>query len=354
MPLFFRIFVRFFCISLSLIWFTWPVSAENENIQIKFDLSAAEAVLTLFDAEQVSMDDVEALLELPAVQATIKQASRFDKNANQENYVTSLYAILNGQSPDIDPFDFGYVKEKITDIRKGLQQIKANIGEITNRLNSHLAAYIPRDFTAQTNLYAVLGGTSDGWAPGNDSFYVALDYFRNDATGFEAMLSHEVYHTLQGLFFGPVGKEQAGDKSTFLLSNLFLEGTATLVGNPMNFEGDGSYLKFLQDKHTRNMARIEQNFALFEALYFRIANDPQAPWGPIYNIGFSGTWDSPLYFVGFHIVEGLERHLGRERLVQMLSTLSGQEILTEYIRVYTETGDASLVTFSPTLEALIR
>ena len=328
--------------------------AANAEVELRFDLTAAEAVMALFEHEEPTRADVEALLELPGVKATISQTSRFDSDATEEAYIESLLAILSGETPENDPFRFAGVRDRLDAIRVGLADLKANQGDFAADISQMMGSYTSAATNVETMLYAVLGGTSDAWAPGNGNFYMALQYFRDDAIGLAAMTAHEVYHVVQKSFFHVFKDERPTIPARMLAENLFLEGTATLVGDPMNFEGDGSYLEFLQDKHTRNLRRINENFALFEALYFRAANDPEVPFGPIYNLGFSGGWDSPLYFVGFHITQGLEKHLGRERLVEILGTMTGPEILAEYIRVYRETGDMEMVTFSPTIEALIQ
>ena len=102
------------------------------------------------------------------------------------------------------------------------------------------------------------------------------------------------------------------------------------------------------------MSRIRDNFNLFEVLYHRAVFDPEVQFDQLYNLGFSGTWDSPLYFVGFSIMEGLERYLGREQLLKLLSEQPGQAILAEYVRVYTANSDPALVKSSPTIEAEIQ
>jgi hypothetical protein len=325
--------------------------ADEATVSIIFDLSAAEAVLRLFDSDHPEKSDVEALLDTPAVRATIAQTGRFDPAATADAYVDTLWRAINGDELVNDPFQFGVVRERLPDIRKTISGLADSGMTITARISARLAVYTPPDLATKTTMYAVLGGTSDGWAPDDEGFYVALRYFRGDIPGLTSLVTHETYHIAQRAFFAQDESDAHTDVANMLVASLLSEGTATLVGDPSLFDGDGRYLQFLQRKHQRNLQRIDQNFALFEALYFRAMHDPDVTPEKVYSIGFTGGWDSPLYFVGFKIAEGLERHLGGEALVELLATSTPTDVLARYVRLCTETGDPDLPQFSPAVAA---
>lgn len=332
----------------------FAVSAETDkgDFVLRVDISAAQAVLDLFDSEQAAKEDVVALLDHPAIRATITQTSRFDSMATDQVYVDSLWQVLNGETPEADPFNFSTVRERLPDTRKLLSEMSERRSELEARIRDRLWQYTPSQTRIETTMFAVIGGTSDGWAPGDGGFYIAVHYFRDDVPGLTAMVTHETYHIVQKAFFHDQSNEQS-QSIDLLLASLIGEGTATLVGDPSRFEGDGRYLRFLKSKHSRNLARINENVALFEALYLRVVNDPAVEFGPIYNIGFSGSWSSPLYFVGFRIAEGLEKHLGRDALIELLAEQSPAQILATYVQVYTESDDPELIRFSPATESII-
>ena len=349
--------VRFLHIIIGLLLICRPAfgaDGERGDISITFDVTAARAVLSLFNSSDPTKGEVTRLLSHPAIQATISQTERFSDGANADAYVDSLWAVLRGQEPEHDPFNFQGVRDRLTGIESAISSIAAKGDTISTNVGERLASYTPSHLSLETTLYAVVGGTSDGWAPGDGNFYVALQYFREDVPGLTCMVTHEMYHVAQPAFFSDRTDDTQTRNADSLVRNLLAEGTATLVGNPMDFVGDGTYLQFLKNKHSRNMDRLEENFALFEALYYRAMRDPEAEFANLYNLGFSGNWDSPLYFVGFSIAQGLERHLGRGALVELLANGTGADVLSEYIRVYTENDDHELVKFTGSIEGLIR
>ena len=340
--------------TLMLVILTSPAafSSEQASIRLDLDFTAVQAVLDLFDGSATEQD-VAGLLQYPGVQATIAQTQRFDSDATEQAYVDSLWQVINGEEPDLDPFRFVSVKDRLSDVRRAVSMLSARGSEISESIESRLVSYTPPDVNVDTRVYVVLGGTSDGWAPGDGNFYVALHYFRDDLQAFTSLVTHETYHILQRQFFASNTSGSQTRVANMLIANLIAEGTATLVGNPMTFDGQGRYLKFLRDKHSRNMNRIEENFALFEALYWRATLDEAANPALLYNLGFSGSWDSPLYFVGFRIAEGLEKHLGKRALVDLLATRTGDEILQRYVQLYTEQDDPMLIPFTEATESRI-
>ena len=327
------------------------VRADEPSVNMRIDLSGAEAVLRLFDSDQPQKHEVEALLHLPAVRATIVQTGQFDPTATDDVFVETLWHAINGDQLTSDPFQFGVVRDRLPEIRKTISGLMDSGAAITARISDRLTMYTPPDLAIETTMFAVLGGTSDGWAPDDEGFYVALRYFRGDTAGLTSLVTHETYHIAQRAFFSQDESDSHTDVANMLVASLLSEGTATLVGDPTLFDGDERYLQFLKRKHRRNMQRIEQNFALFEALYFRAMHDPDVTPEKVYSIGFTGGWDSPLYFVGFQIAQGLEKHLGRETLVELLATSTPTDVLARYVRLYTETGDPDLPQFSPTVAA---
>ncbi len=321
------------------------------QVSLAFDLSAAEAQVALFDRNTVTREDVAALLDHPAVLAMIRQTARFDPAATEERFVESLWQALNGRAPDPDPFRFQTVRERLGEIRESLSLLTSRRAPFVAAIRERLAAYTPPGVEFETTLRGVVGGTSDGWAPGDGDFYVALHYFGSDVDGLTAMLAHETYHIAQRQFFFADAEQGAAQ---MLVANVVAEGTAVLASNPETYSGDGRYLRFLKDKHARNLARIRDSFVLFEALYAYAAAADDAPAEQLYSLGFSGTWDSPLYFVGFRVAEALEKHRGRPALLRLLAAEPGVRLLDEYIRVYEENDDPELVRFSAATERRIR
>ena len=325
--------------------------ATAAEIELRMDAGPAAAVLELFDTAPVERERVEALLDIPAVRQMVAQTRRFDAAATDAVFVDSLAAALEGTTIEVDPFGFSRLESRLDEIRSGLHQLQKGEAELAENIRQRVAHWAPRDLDIEATIFVVLGGSSDGWAPGDGNFYLAMQYFRDDVVGLTAMATHELYHVLQPQILYP-SEDDSGQASALLTATL-AEGTATLVGNPLTFSDGGAYLDFLQRKHSRNLRRLRQNFQLFEALYYRLASDPTVSFGDVYDLGFSGGWDSPLYFVGFHVAEAIERHRGTPALLSALQNTPADAVFADYIELYRETDDPALVRFSPTVEALL-
>jgi hypothetical protein len=257
---------------------------------------------------------------------------------------------LRARDPEPDPFRFASVRGRLDGVRKAAALLSTESEALAQTIARRIAQYTPENTRVATRLYAVLGGSSDGWAPGDGAFYLAVQYFGDDVPGLTAMATHEIYHVAQPSFFSDAKDESLNKTAARVLQLTVLEGTATLVGNPDLFPGDGNYLKFLRDKQSRNRSRMNDNFKLFEALYFRAVNDPAVKIDDLYDLGFSGTWDSPLYFVGAYIAESVEQHAGSETLLQLLRQQPPRALFAKYIEIYSGDDNSGLLHFSPAIE----
>ncbi len=198
-------------------------------------------------------------------------------------------------------------------------------------------------------------GTSDGWARGG-AFHVALHYFRDDVEGLKLLMAHELFHVAQGAFMsGPTVPEDQSQLHSVeaLLLNTISEGTASLLWWPADMEG-GVYVDgVLRAKLDRNRGRSRSIFALFELMLFRAYADPDLELGSVYNLGFSGRWDSPLYYLGYRVARSIEEHRGRAVLRGLLAR-PAVEFFDAYVELYRERpADDALLHFSPEIEGIL-
>jgi hypothetical protein len=332
----------------------------NSGIEISFDYESARAVLDLFDAERVTDEDLSHAAELPGNLGLIRQAARFSPKATKDKFRESLREILETGSVEDDVFRFVTVRQRLEKTRKLLEGIERDPVGLKTEIAERIEAYLPAGLSVSANVHFLLGGTSDGFAPSADTFYVALHYFEDDIEGLKVLMAHELYHIAQSVARTAPGRDAAPDKdvepvmirSLGLLRNTMNEGTASLVGDPLIVKDGGKYTLWFQTKYRRNLQRIKTNFALFDALLFRLFQDPDADPNELYMIGFSGMWDSPLYFVGYHMAKAIEKHDGREAVAAAME-VSPIRFFGRYIELCRTLDDPEMVRFSRSTEDIL-
>jgi hypothetical protein len=156
------------------------------------------------------------------------------------------------------------------------------------------------------------------------------------------IVTHEIYHIIQERNFPQINKISsmlsAADKVIFLIArNVYLEGSATYVANPLTIPNPKKYALFQQEKLERNLDKIKESFYLFDALLMK-AGAKNVDEDLLYNIGYGGEWDSPLYFVGFVICRTLENKYGKYYIKKYL-TESPINLLLDYISLYEKNSD---------------
>ena len=88
-------------------------------------------------------------------------------------------------------------------------------------------------------------------------------------------------------------------------------------------------------------------------MLFRLYYDQDIIFSQLYPLGFSGGWDSPLYFVGYYIGRTIEKYQGRDVLVELLKDTPSAFFKT-YIEIYKEHPDKDLVMFSSSVEKILQ
>ena len=330
------------------------VFAENNpEIVLSIDIASAKVLIDVFREERITEEKLEKLTNLHGVQAIIHQASRFDNRASLNSFKASLQNILEGKVLEEDPFEFQKVKDRLSEIRKLVQRIESNPDQFVTEIKSKLQPYTPSGLSFKVNVYLVISGSSDGWAR-DGNFYVALHYFRDDYEGLKLLMAHELYHVAQRHFYGYAEESQEAAISACrsLLSSTRSEGIASMVGDPLEIVNGKAYIEWFGQKFRRNLRRIEQNFALFETMLFRLYYDQDIEFGQLYPLGFSGSWDSPLYFVGYYIGRAIEKYKGRKVLVELLKD-TPSVFFMNYIEIYKNDENSELVRFSNSVEKIL-
>jgi len=335
-----------------------PVSVQGA-IEIAADFESARATLDLFTKNTATDEELTRVAQLAGNQGLIRQAARFDPNATEQNFKQSLKQLIETGALKNDPFSFLVVKERLLKTRELLEQIQKNPRALMESVKERMAKYTPAGVSMNVKVYFVVGGTSDGFAPDASRFFVALHYLQDDFEGLRLLMAHELYHNAQGVARrakqgnqGSGGSVSNVSRSLNLLQNTLNEGTASVVGDPLEIADGKAYISWFQTKYRNNLRRINVNFALFDTLLFRLYHDPDANANQLYNIGFSGMLDSPLYFVGYRMAKVIEKYKGKDALARAIGD-PPIEFFNQYVEIYRKQTDPELIRFDKATEDIL-
>jgi hypothetical protein len=332
---------------------------QNQTVEIAFDFETARATLNAFAKKDISDGELSQIARLAGNRGLLHQQGRFDKQATEENFKIALKQISEKGVSEPDTFAFNRVKAQLAATTALLSQIENNQKALADSIAERIMKYAPpAGIKVNVKVYFIVGGTSDGFAPDSNIFYVALHYFGDDYEGLKLLMSHELYHNAQA---GARGGKQfvkesdaANIKNCFdFLRNTLDEGTASVVGDPLEVAGGKKWISWFQGKFKNNLGHIEGNFTLFDTLLYRLYNDPNADSGKIYYIGFTATYDSPLYFVGYRMARVIEKHKGKNAVASLIGE-NPIQFFAQYMDIYKKNDDADAVHFSKSAEEILQ
>jgi hypothetical protein len=298
-------------------------AAPATRLTISVDSTMAEQAVALLENPALTAADARKLLALPATRATLKHAANLDPQVSSEGLVEALVAAAHHRPLPADHFHLPTTAERLGQVRTLLAALRKDPAALSSAVAGRLAEYMPADLALETQVCLVVGGGSDGFTMGGNTFYLALDLFSGEMSAVQLMTTHELYHLVQAAMarHGPARRERE-PRALALAHNLMKavrdEGTASLVADPTRVERGGSWMEWMVSKYRRNLGHIELSFALVDTLFFRAMRDPQADGDLLYRIGFSGNMDSMAYYVGYRMAQVIDRERGRARLIELV------------------------------------
>jgi hypothetical protein len=305
-----------------------PAPAAKGGIRITYVFDAAKATLAALAGEPGR--DPSEIAKLPGNVRLIEHQRRFDPTATEERFAEQLRAGASAGKLVPDTFAFNRTIERLAQARALLAKIEADPAAFSEAIRARLARFTPPDLDFTVTVYVIAGGTSDGFASG-DAFCIALDYFRDDEAGLKVMMSHELFHVARrivadrgkgqapGKAARPAHSLPASERVLALLEETMNEGIATRVGDPFDATGGKAWIDWFRGKFSRNFERLESSFVLFDTILYREVHDEKAPTEQLYRIGFTGSWDSALYFVGCEMARVIEEVDGPGAIGRSLS-----------------------------------
>lgn len=317
-------------------------------LSLHLDYAGAEAVIRALEQDSLSDAEVDALLRIHGVRATmIDNVTRFIPEIRgipefRNEIRTFARTKRGGEHRDI--FQLGDVWRERTRARDLINTLRRDESGIVHEALSRLEPYRPATGPLRIGVYFVAGGVSDGFALENDprSFYVNLTRAGGDYHEVVANVLHEAYHVMQmvaqrrsGTFTAWI-TDEAMPPAERLLAGTLLEGTATFVADPARLTADAGSLQAVRDRYRRGAepARISENFAVFDTTLGELRAGTMT-WNQAAERGFSRSPENEerFYFVGYEMAKTIERYCGRQGIGRLFEE-APVEFFREYISLY--------------------
>lgn len=278
----------------------------DAHIEIAIDGQFPRLVHEFFNSESIDEILLGNIAATAGAAALLGKTQTHTPDANMELLQEALRRAHGGEVWKEDPFYFWHTRRQREKTALLLEQIGDK--SLARGVAARLQPYLPENFRLNTRIVLIVGGSSAGWTNGDGGFQVGLDHHAADPVAMiETTAAHEIYHLVQEKLLppGPTDAENPYHRVTYLLYSLVQEGTASLLDDVDDLQGEGKLLDYLREKQKKNHARLASAFTLLDALVHRTAGDNGVDLGHLYEIGFLDSWGSPGYAVGRKMAEAI-------------------------------------------------
>lgn len=300
-----------------------------QELKITYDFESVEKMIEIFEKGNLYESDFKALLELQGTQAYLKKLSTFFDDIDAHTFRESLKAAISGTILENNPFSLDKVIDHIAPAKELINEINKDKKYLENVATEILKKYIPQSIKMEVKVIAIMGVIGGGWTTIEkpDTFYVDLTSMRGDKLGLSYLAIHEIYHLIQEQFMNQTLEQTEGNGGLYILNLLLREGSAVYVADFSKIDGGGYYVDFSKKEYAKNFRRMKSNFALFEMLLQQASSNTSISIDNLYFIGFSGMYQSPLYYVGYHMMQLIEKYCGKKELISLLKNQPAELIL---------------------------
>src|SRR5262249_47592198 len=129
--------------------------------------------------------------------ALVQHAEAYRAAWNEASFRDGLGKAARGEPLGDDVWGFRIVLDRLDATRRLLEAMETRPESFARPVAERLAAFLPAGETVRVTVHALVGGSSDGFAPGDGDFYLALHYFSGDEEGVRLLMSHELFHVLR-------------------------------------------------------------------------------------------------------------------------------------------------------------
>ncbi|OYY73143.1 DUF5700 domain-containing putative Zn-dependent protease [Sphingomonas sp. 28-63-12] len=326
-------------------------SAAATELRLTIDSSAAKAVLAALDNPALTLDQARVVAKLPGNQGLIRKAISYGRTADVDSFAAALVATAHGddKAPDPSQFQFGVVRKQAETLRQVIAELENPKNGLIEGARQRIALFTPDTATGSITGYFVVGGTSGGFAFGDPTFFLNLQYFP-DAVLATTILEHELFHAVQGAArpikavsdarqrcLTRIGMPEHMDD---LFDSLFVEGTASAVGDVLALPKDATgIIGDERKKVQRNVNMVSRSVTLFDLSTHAVASKA-VDFDSIYELGFYG--DEILYALGYVMAKTIEREDGPPGIAALIRQSSGAAFIDRYRKVkdYGTSADA--------------
>jgi hypothetical protein len=315
-----------------------PARADSmaTGITMAFDYAGAEAILGALERDSLATADVDSLLRIHGVRATVDNVTRYFPKIGEPEFRQAIQSFVGTQRPPEggEPyFQFDDVWRSRRQTRSLIRKLRENEAGFVSRILVDLAPSQPRTAPLAMKVFFVAGGVSDGFvpdSPGIASFYANLSRARGDYESVLSNAAHEAYHVMQKAAQRQVpGLRAVADSverlpgAQRLLATVLAEGVAKYVVDPRAGYG-----------RRTSSRRVREDFAVFDTVLAGLRNGTIS-WDSASARGFTGAEDQRFYFVGYEMANAIERYCGRPCIARLFEE-QPVEFFRQYFRLYRE------------------
>jgi hypothetical protein len=322
-------------------------ASDSVPVTLHLDYAAAEAIIRALEQDSLSDSEVDALLRIHGVRATVDNVTRYIPQLGVPEFRSEIrHFVRRKRAGPHEEFQLSHVWRERSRVRELIDAIRAGEREITRQELSDLEPYRPDTGPLSIRVYFTAGGVSDGFLFDDQSrpeFYANLARARGDLNAVVGNLAHETYHVMQKAAQRRAGLHAVADSTGALpepdrlVALTLLEGVANYVVDPTCSasyrarEGPQSVERYHRNAQP---ARVQENFAVFDTVLGGLRAGRMS-WAEADRRGFSGDEDARFYFVGYQMARAIELHCGTACIPRLFEQ-PPVEFFRQYITLYRE------------------
>ena len=302
-------------------------------LDVVIDGASARAVLAA--VQDTGLDRPEALrvAALPGNEALVRKARTYGLKATTDTFADALLAAAHGQPATdraVQSFQLDAVRARAPALAALIDRIEAHPDSFRDWVIHRVETFSPKGAGVKLTGYLVAGGNSGGFAFDEPAFYLNLGYF-DEFDPARVVMAHELYHAVQAAF-APASERadlehpEVGATATAarcatlskLFSDLYQEGSASLVGDPLMLDPTtGPLARKTREDMADGVMQIRHHATLLDLSVTGIEAPEAVPYERIYDLDFYVP--EPLYKLGYVMAKAIVADRGAAALAELLS-----------------------------------
>jgi hypothetical protein len=300
--------------------------APSAGVEVALDAEQVRAVLAAVQDPALTRERALAIARLPGNQGLIRKSRSYGNQSSDDLLADALLgAAQHKPSPADTYFRFATVRDDAPRIQKTLAALLDPAAGTLATIQARTALFTPPRIKGRITGYLIVGGSSGGFAFSEPALYLNLEYFPSALLA-KTILSHELYHAIQGLASKSVWSDKAqaclktipgGENLAQLYTSLQEEGTASYVGDVLAMNpGDDEVAKAEFKRVNSNVHRFGRSITLLELSALSLATSKTIDYDDVYALGFYD--DEILYSIGYVMARAIATERGPAALADVL------------------------------------